>query len=531
METSPHSAVDEHDAKGPPAVETHSPWKAHPWLWHPYLTVFISSGCIMILELVAGRIIAPYVGVSLYTWTSVIGVVLAGISVGNFLGGWLADRVASLRLLGFIFLLGGLSSFGILTVDTVGLLTPGDWPIVVEILLVTTALFFVPCVILGTISPVVAKLAVRDLRRTGITVGRIYAAGAVGSIVGTFATGYFLISWFGTHTVVWCVALVLLSLGLLFLLGGRWPLMVVAVLLLAGSTVMAVQLGWLRGPCSLETNYFCIKVKEEERNGQPVRILILDRLVHSYTSLDDPTRLVYGYEQMYAEVTAYRAKADDHLQALFVGGGGYTFPRYMEAVYPTSDVDVIEIDPGVTEIAHKLLGLEYDTRISTFNEDARVFLKREPTARYDLILGDAFNDFSVPYHLTTREFNDRVHAWLNDDGLYVANIVDGFRGDFLRAYVNTLQQTFRHVYLAPTIESWREASRSTFVLIGTDRTLDREALSLVDGGDGVPLLAQRLLSQEEFEALLAGEQTVLLTDQYAPVDQMLAPVFRDEVQR
>jgi spermidine synthase len=512
-------------------TEESSSWDLHPWLWHPYLTVFLSSACIMILELVAGRIIAPYVGVSLYTWTSVIGVVLTGISIGNYLGGWLADRAASLRLLGIIFLLGGLSSLGILAVDTVGLLAPGDWPVVIEILIVTGALFFLPCVILGTISPIVAKLAVRDLRRTGITVGRIYAAGTVGSIVGTFATGFFLIAWFGTHTIVWGVALVLLILGLLLLLAGRWLWMLAAVLLLAGTTVLASELEWLLGPCSLETNYFCIKVKEQERDGELVRVLILDRLVHSYTSLDDPTKLVYGYERMYAEATAYRALTDDHLRALFVGGGGYTFPRYMEAVYPTSDIDVIEIDPGVTEVAHQLLGLARDTRISTYNEDARMFLEREPVAEYDLILGDAFNDFSVPYHLTTREFNERVRAWLGDDGLYIVNIVDGASGEFLRAYLHTLRQSFRHVYLAPTIESWRQASRSTFVLIATDVPLDLDTLQHTDGGDGFSLTALRLLSLEEVDSLLVGERTVLLTDRYAPVDQMLAPVFREEVER
>ena len=91
---------------------------SYKWLWHPYIIVFVSSACIMILELVAGRIIAPYVGVSLYTWTSVIGVVLAGISLGNYVGGWLADRYASLRLLGSIFALAGLTSFSILAVST-----------------------------------------------------------------------------------------------------------------------------------------------------------------------------------------------------------------------------------------------------------------------------------------------------------------------------------------------------------------------------------------------------------------------------
>jgi len=525
MGPTPHPADGEQDQAvsqipaGNPALE------APAWLWHPYLIVFISSGCIMILELVAGRIIAPWVGVSLYTWTSVIGVVLAGISLGNYLGGWLADRHASLRLLGSILLLGGLLSFGVLGVDALGQRIPGDWPLVVEILVLTTALFFIPCAILGTISPVVAKLAVRDLRQTGITVGRIYAAGTVGSIVGTFATGYFLISWFGTHTIVWGVALVLLFLGALLFLGKRWRWMVVVVAILAGGSLLAPRLGRLRGPCTRETNYFCIKVQEEERNGEPVRVLILDRLVHSYTSLDDPTRLVYGYEQIYAEIAAYRARDGDHLRALFVGGGGYTFPRYMEAMYPDSDIHVIEIDPGVTQIAHTLLGLDQDTRIVTYNQDARIFMKKDPAERYDLVLGDAFNDFSVPYHLTTKEFNDRVRAWLQDDGLYVVNIIDGPRGDFLRAYVHTLQQTFGYVYLVPTIESWRESVRTTFVVIGSDVPLPPDA------SQGSSLLAQRLLSEREVNALLAADRTVLLTDRYAPVDQMLAPVFREEVPR
>jgi spermidine synthase len=514
----------------PPAGST-STSRLQTWLWRPNLIVFISSGCIMILELVAGRIIAPYVGVSLYTWTSIIGVVLAGISLGNYLGGWLADRWASLRFLGGIFLLAGLTSFGVLTVDTLGNTTPNSWPIVVRILVLTTALFFIPCLILGTISPIVAKLAVKDLAKTGITVGKIYAFGTAGSIVGTFATGFVLISWFGTHTIVWSVAAVLLAMGLIFTLGGRWLLLAVAVLAVGGSSLLAYQQGWLRGPCLRETNYFCIKVREEVRDGAPVRVLILDRLVHSYTSLDNPEQLVYGYEQIYAEATRYLSGRTDQLRALFIGGGGYTFPRYLEAVYPTSEIVVLEIDPGVTRVAHDFLGLPPDTRIVTHNQDARLFLEHVPARRYNLIMGDAFNDFSVPYHLTTREFNERVRAWLTDDGLYMVNIVDGGQADFLRAYTHTLGHTFDHIYLAPTADSWREVSRSTFVLIATDTALDLSALPDISAADGEPLLAEQLFSEQELAQFLANGQRVMLTDRYAPVDQMLTPVFRDEVIR
>jgi spermidine synthase len=528
MDATPHGDGSSADAPFDRAREAGPTLLSHRYLWQPDLIVFVSSACIMILELVAGRIIAPYVGVSLYTWTSVIGVVLAGISLGNYLGGWLADRRASLRLLGAIFLLSGLSSLGILAVDLLGRQMPGDWPVLIRILVHTTALFFVPSLVLGMISPIVAKLAVRDLDKTGRTVGRIYGAGTVGSIVGTFATGFLLISWFGTHVIVIGVALVLLTLGLLFLSGGRWPWMVLGALVLSAAMGLTSHQGWLEGPCTRETNYFCIQVKEEEQDGEPVRVLILDRLVQSYTSLDNPTKLVYQYEKIYAEVTALRAQQDDRLRALFIGGGGYTFPRYMEAIYPDSENHVLEIDPGVTQVAHALLGLSDDTEIVTYNEDARLFLEREPTSVYDLIMGDAFNDFSVPYHLTTKEFNDRVRAWLADDGLYLVNIIDGPRGDFLRAYVHTLRQTFRHVYVATTAESWRETTRTTFVLIASDVPLDRTALETVDADDGVPLLARRMLSDEEVDALLADGRLVTLTDRYAPVDQMLAPVYREE---
>jgi spermidine synthase len=502
--------------------------RLHTWLWRPNLIVFVSSACIMILELVAGRIVAPYVGVSLYTWTSIIGIVLAGISLGNYLGGQLADRWASLRFLGGIFLVGGLSCFGILAADRVSGLIPNDWSIVVNILIFTTILFFLPCVILGTVSPVVAKLAVQDLTRTGSTVGKIYAAGAAGSIVGTFATGFILISWFGTYLIVWGVAVLLLTMGLLFALDSRWKLMLAPAVVIAGGSTLIFNQGWLHSTCARETNYFCIKVHEEEKDGDTVRVLILDRLVHSYTSLNDPTKLVYGYEKMYAEVTAYQAQRSDHLRALFIGGGGYTFPHYIEAVYPGSDVHVIEIDPGVTQVAHDLLGLSPDTNVVTYNQDARMFLAQEPGETYNLIMGDAFNDFSVPYHLTTKEFDDRVQAWLADDGLYVVNIIDGVRGDFLRAYTYTLRQTFDYVYLAPTIDSWRESPRSTFVLVATDTPLDVAAFEMIDAGDGDPLFAHQLLKEGELDALLAEGRVVMLTDQYAPVDQMLAPVVRGE---
>jgi spermidine synthase len=282
----------------------------------------------------------------------------------------------------------------------------------------------------------------------------------------------------------------------------------------------------LEGPCTRETDYFCITVLEQEVNGEPVRLLYLDRLIHSYSSLDDPTVLIYDYEQSYAEATAYQAARQEHLRALFIGGGGYTFPRYMEAIYPDSELHVIEIDPGVTEIAHDMLGLSRESQVVTYNEDARMFLKQEPTGSYDLVFGDAFNSFAVPYHLTTKEFNDRVHAWLADDGIYAVNIIDGPSGRFLGAYLHTLHQTFDYVYPVFSLGSWQQTSRSTIIILATDTPLDLDVFEAV-----APRSAPRLVSQQQIDAALPEGTGVTLTDRYAPVDQMLLPVFLDLLPR
>lgn len=499
-------------------------------LWRPNAIVFISNFCIMVLELVAGRIVAPYVGVSLYTWTSIIGIVLAGISLGNYLGGMLADRYGSLRLLGLVFISGGSMSLLILGVDWAGQNLAAGLPIVPRILVLTTVLFFPPSTLLGMTSPIVAKLAVQDLTRTGVTVGKIYAAGTAGSIAGTFATGFFLIARFGTHTIVWAVAVVITSMGLMFLLQ-RGAVAGALIVIAAGvSSFGADRAGLLEGPCLEETNYFCIRVVPDERDGQQVRKLVLDRLVHSFNSLTDPTVLTYDYETMYAELTGYLAVENSAPRALFIGGGGYTFPRYMEAVYPDSHLEVIEIDPGVTEIAYAALGLSRDTEIVTHNTDARQFMTRPPSAPFDIIFGDAFNDFSVPYHLTTNGFNELVADWLAPDGLYVVNLIDNARGDFLWAFVHTLQETFAYVYVAPVLENWELSPHSTFVIVASAAPLDDTRLVRAAIDTGSNTFAAKRLDDDAVDEALAAADPVRLTDRYAPVEQMLAPAYRNVVE-
>lgn len=498
-------------------------------MWLSCLLAFISSACTLVLELIAGRIMAPYIGVSLYTWTSIIGVVLAGISGGNFFGGFVADRYASRRALGLIFVLGSLASASILVVThaiegaTLGLsFLPR---IVVSIALI----FFLPSFVLGMVSPMVVKLALANLERGGHTVGTIYAASTVGSIVGTFLTGFWLISWLGTRTIVWLVAGTLLATGLLIgaLPIGRKSRAAAAVAgLVALFALRAETRDRYKAPCDIESNYYCIRVLETFQNGHVGRMLMLDRLIHSYVVLDDPMALDYGYEQAYSNLTRIHATGRAPIDTLFIGGGGYSFPRYVEATYPASTVDVVEIDPAVIAVARERLGLPATSRIRSFNQDARVFLtERADPKRYDIAYGDAFNDLSIPYHLTTVEFNRIVAARLKDDGIYLTNIIDKFDGgEFLRAYANALRAVFPHVYVFGRGEAFGPFDRNTYVLMASKRPLDRERFEAVTSGDDA-FSRTTLLPEDRMAAYLASGRAITLTDDFVPVDQLLANLF------
>jgi spermidine synthase len=502
-----------------------------PWL--AVLIVFLSSGAIMVLELVAGRLMAPILGVSLYTWTSIIGVILAGISLGNFAGGMLADRFASPSTLTILFMLAALACASILwTVEGTRVVTDLPVPVMTQVLLAFAMAFLLPALLLGTISPVVVKLTLADLRNAGNVVGRIYAAGAAGSIAGTFLAGFWLISEFGTRTIVWGVPGLLLGMAVL-ISWRRKRLLALSLLVLvvyAGLSFFVGRQHILASRCLYETNYFCIRVHSDS-DAPDIQVLTLDRLVHSYVNLRDPTDLRYGYERIYGDVLSAVVSPWEPISAFFIGGGGYTFPRYMEVTYPNSHIEVAEIDPGVTRTAYEHLALPRDTRILSVNEDARHYLTRIGLdRRFDLILGDAFNDFSVPFHLTTLEFDQLVADHLTEDGFYMVNIIDGRQGRFVRAYVSTLGKVFKHVYVAPIGGELGTVARQTFVIVAAQHTLPISD-DAPPPGSGETLISSQLrnafLSQAEWQDYLSQGGVIILTDDFVPVDNLLAPVFSD----
>ncbi|MBI4318971.1 MAG: fused MFS/spermidine synthase [Chloroflexi bacterium] len=492
--------------------------------------VAIASFCSMAIELAASRILAPYIGVSLYSWTGIIGVVLAGIAVGNYLGGRIADRWPRQGFLGFSLFLCGLASLSIVVsvmyVAQQGLFN--SLGLMERIVAMTAAIFFVPVLLLGTISPQVIRLAIADLDHAGRISGRVYAWSTAGAIAGTFATGWFLISLLGVHTLILAAGLGLV--GLAIFAGRFWRdaiNLIGAVAIAAGAVYVLFDLGALKSVCTLETDYFCIKVYDEVRDVGPVKTLVLDHLIHSYVKIGDPSYLGYEHEQVQAELTRLVAARTSAPRVLVVGGGGYTYPRWVEAFVPSASVDVVEIDPGVTETAYRELGLSRDTRIISHNLDGRQFVQElAPRGAYQLIVQDAVNDLSVPYHILTKEYNDHIRALLSDDGIYLLTVIDLYRdGQLLRAAARTMMETFPEVQLMGVRPAWEYAGSSVFVMYGSARKFDAEELQMALRSRGVEM---RTVAQpkEQLRAYVDVEPRIVLTDQYAPVDNLISILFR-----
>jgi predicted membrane-bound spermidine synthase len=489
--------------------------------------VALSSFATMGVELAASRILAPYLGLSLYSWTGIIGVVLLAITIGNYLGGVIADRWPSQRTLGLTLFLGGFGALAILLlVELLDLRTLWlSLGLVERIVVETAVVFFVPIMLLGLTSPQVIRLTITDVARAGRVSGEIYAWSTAGAIVGTFATGWFLIEALGVHRLVFGMGVILVALALLIGRFWRAPLIGVALLAAVGGLLWQVsERDALRSRCAVETSYFCIKVGEEEKPGVGrVRTLVLDHLVHSYVKVGDPSYLGYVHEEVQTEITRFLG-AD---RVLVIGGGGYTYPRWVDQAMPQTTVEVVEIDPGVTEVAHEYFAMPRDTRIASYNLDGRQYVQElAPKGAYTLVVQDAVNDLSVPAHIMTREYNDQVASLLSPDGAYLLTVIDLFRdGQLLRSAVRTMRQTFPRVQLLSAGPAWEGGGANVWVIAGSSQGIDVAALQQRLGAGGAQVRTAEMPGALLDQYVAAGPQ-IVLTDEYAPVDNLIAILFR-----
>ncbi|MFN8521559.1 MAG: fused MFS/spermidine synthase [Chloroflexota bacterium] len=492
--------------------------------------VIVASFCSMVIELSASRLLAPVVGLSLYSWTGIIGAVLAAMALGHVIGGRIADRFPRQMVLGTCLFLAGLASLSILAAQP--LLGTGEffrgYSLIGRIMALTAAIFFVPIMLLGMISPQVIRLAVTDVRGAGGVAGRIYAWSTAGAILGTFATGWWLITAFGVQHVVLGAGVALLLLAVLVGRFWREPLVLAGFVVIAGGSLYGlVSRDLLTSKCVRETNYFCIKVYDELRGDFSVKVLVLDHLIHSYVKVGDPTYLGYEHEYVQGEVTRYAVARTGAPRVLLIGGGGYTYPRWVEAAMPEVGIEVVEIDPGVTDVNYDFLGLSRSTRIQSFNLDGRQYVhEMAPKAAYGLVVQDAVNDLSVPYHIMTKEYNDQVKDLLAPNGFYLLTVIDLYRdGQLLRAAIRTMRETFPSVQLISPNRAWDFGLASVWVVAASDTPIDPAELRAVLAKTGESAARIQILEPERLQAYIDEGSQVVLTDAYAPVDNLIAPLF------
>lgn len=475
--------------------------------------MFTTSAGVLMLEILAGRLLAPYVGVTLETFTGIIGTVLAGIALGSWWGGRQADVRDPKTMLGPVIAVGGLLALASLPIVRLfGPALAGRDPITIVVLALLG--FFAPATVLSAVTPMVIKLQLDSLRVTGSTVGRLSAISTIGALFGTFVTGFVVLAAFPTPPIVIALGITLVGVGLGLWLwlprsGAGSPSSV------AFGAVAIAAIGLFVGtPCERETAYFCASVvADSDRAGG--RLLVLDTLRHSYVDLDDPTHLEFAYARNVVDVIDATFPSGA-LDVLHIGGGGFTLPRYLAATRSGTDSLVLELDAELVDLARDELGLRTGPALTVETGDARLGITALPDDSRDVVIGDAFGGLAVPWHLTTREFVAEIDRVLRPDGIYVLNMIDHPPLAFARAEIATLGAVFDTTAVVAPPDRLDGSVGGNFVMAG--------------GPINVRNIARRLDARGADDAVIAGAavdrftgDAPVLTDDYAPVDQLLEP--------
>lgn len=473
---------------------------------HRYeLIAFMTGAAVMVLEIIGARLIAPYFGSSTYVWTAMIGVILGALAAGYALGGRMADRDDTKNSLVYLLLVAAVlvAGLGIVQGSVLSWLAGFELDLRLSTLLAAVLLFAAPSLLIGMVSPHLAKIRITSLLTSGKSVGRLEAAGALGSICGTFLCGYVLLGAFGSRTLVLGVAIALVLTSFLAM-PRRWYALRFGIIIAAALIGSGLQLPQnIRA--DIDTSYARYQVRDYMYGGESITALTTDQLgLQSGVSKTDPDRLVFPYTQAFD--AALRAKPDAQ-SILVIGGGTFTFPQIAARQNPNLTVDAVEIDPRLTTIAEDYFNYEALANLQIINEDGRTYLNRS-SEQYDMIFMDAYNAVSPPFQVTTREALAAAEQRLRPGGVLVSNAIgrsDASNDPYLQAMRATIASVFRYSESYPTIARVAYGQQLNFVTIGSQ--------------DSVMIAAvERSLAIKPVSAKPEG---IVLTDDFAPIEQLI----------
>lgn len=491
------------------------------------IIIFIINAIYMILELIASRILSPYFGSSNLIWTSVIGIILLSTSVGNYIGGIIADKKDSktsikivIAVIGILIMLIPIMQQNVLA-TIVNLIND----LKVGAIISTLIIFFIPSMFIGILSPIIIKLKMENLNNVGKVSGKIYAIATLGSIVGTFLGGFYLIPNYGSNEILFVLAII--TFFLLLLIDNENIIKKSKKILgfiITGTLICTINFysysyeneingkkvlnGELNTFVSYDTEYGRVLIKNAKRGEDICRYMLIDKGNESATYIDENKRynLIFAYTKYYDLMFNSNKDIKD---VLMIGGAGYSYPKYFISNYLDKNMDVVEIDSKVTEIAKKYFYLdklikefdsEKDNRLNLIENDGRVYLNKNKK-KYDAILNDAFSGENPAKTLTTLEAVEKIYNSLTEKGIYLTNIISSIEGEnskFIKAEVHTLKQVFKNVYIIPCSDTEELYRAQNNMVIATDDELKFNNDVNVDISD-----------------------TIILTDNYCPVDSLI----------
>ncbi len=473
------------------------------------LLVFVGGACSLGTEMAGARLLAPHFGTSNLIWANVIGLFLLYLSVGYWLGGKLADRNPSAGALARVVLGAAVTIavlpfvakplFSLATNAFQGVSAGGF----VASFFGTMLLFALPVTALGTISPWSIRLAVRDVSEAGTVAGRLYALSTVGSLVGTFLPVLILVPWIGTQRTIIATAAVL-ALATLPLLPRRAiavPILLAAALAVPPGVTKTTDNGRLL--YEGESRYQYVQVVERP-DGDRVLHLNEGWAIHSVL----PARgfLTHGYWDAFLTLPILSGRPDGRVAVL--GNAGGTIGNLYEEVWPDAPMDGVEIDPLVSDVGRRFLGMD-NPRMQIHTADARVWIQTAPDG-YDGMVIDAYRQPYIPFQLVSREFFTQVRDRMSPNGVVAINI--GTPPGQTRA-VDMISATMRDVF--PTVLETRYDEFNSVVFAFRNETDPGEVRRLLSAATGPAATAARRVASDLTEVRPGG---TVLTDDHAPIE-------------
>jgi spermidine synthase len=477
------------------------------------IAIFLSGGIVMIFEIAGSRVIGPYFGTSIFVWTSLIGIILGSLSLGYYYGGRIADKRASFNELSLFFLLAACLIFLTLLIKDPLLyfFQASNIGVKSGSFLSAIILFAPASIILGIISPYAVKLKLKRLETSGKIVGNLYALSTLGSICGTFLAGFYLIPKFGTSNIIFSLVLTLFILSFSLSLH-NFKKRIVLLILILFAFLLIRNLDKNDKLYEGETAYNHVEIEEYKNlDNEKIRMLKINTNFSSamYIDKDD---LVFTYTKYYNLAEHF---VPNFKKALMIGGAAYSYPKEFLKRYEKAEIDVIEIDPGLTELAKEYFNLKEDERLNIIHEDGRTFINRTKN-KYDVIYGDAFkSQNSLPFQLTTKEAIKKKYDILNEQGVVILNIISSIEGEtglFLRAEYKTYKEVFPFVYLFAVYYPNDGEKVQNIILVAVKSR--EEPVFKSDEKE----IDDFLKNIWEFNV---DEDIPILTDDYAPVDYFI----------